>query len=223
MKFCLIGERLSHSYSAEIHKKCGIDYALCEVPRGGLKEFIARGYDGFNVTIPYKKEIIPYLDGLDESARAIGAVNTAVKRNGGYYGYNTDLAGMRYAFSRKGVSLKGRRIMILGSGGTSDTAKALCDAEGAKTCVKVSRFGEINYENCYNLTDTEIIINATPVGTFPNIAESPLDFSPSGFTIIPTIIATSLISSAVRKFISASGFHRVELPSLTSGANFITF
>ena len=91
MKYCLIGERLSHSYSAEIHALSGLNYSLKEVPRGKLAEFIKEGYDGFNITIPYKKEIIPFLDGLDESAKAIGAVNTVVRRGGKYYGYNTDI------------------------------------------------------------------------------------------------------------------------------------
>ena len=174
-KYCLIGERLSHSYSAEIHAKNGLNYQLVEVKREDLKEFIAKGYDGFNITIPYKKDIIPFLDGVDASAKVIGAVNTAVKVNGGYYGYNTDLDGMRYALKRKGVNLRGKNVMVLGSGGTSNTATALCKKQRAKSVVKVSRFGEVNYENYRNFTDTEVVINATPVGMFPNIGVSPVD------------------------------------------------
>ena len=177
MKYCLIGERLSHSYSAEIHKGCGLNYELKEVPRGKLADFIKENYDGFNVTIPYKKEIIPFLDGVDESAEKIGAVNTVVKTDGKYIGYNTDMEGMRYALSRKGICLTERNVMILGSGGAACTAQALCGAEGAKSFVTVSRSGEINYENCYELKDTDIIINATPVGMFPNIGETPIDLS----------------------------------------------
>ena len=177
MRYCLIGERLSHSYSVEIHKGRGINYELKEVPRGGLADFIKEGYDGFNVTIPYKKEIIPFLDGVDESAEKIGAVNTVVRRGGKYIGYNTDIEGMRYALSRKNICLTDHNVMILGSGGAACTAQALCDAEGAKSCVTVSRSGEINYENCYGLKDTDIIINATPVGMFPNIGETPIDLS----------------------------------------------
>lgn len=176
MKYCLIGERLSHSYSSDIHKKRGFDYELIEVPRGKLSDFLREDYDGFNVTIPYKKEIIPYLDGLDESADKIGAVNTVVKKHGKYYGYNTDISGMAYAFSRKGVSLKNKKVLILGSGGTSNTAEALCVKEGA-SAVKVSRSGKVNYENCYGFKDTEIIINSTPVGMFPNISGVPIDIA----------------------------------------------
>ncbi len=177
MKYCLIGERLSHSYSAEIHALSGIDYTLREVPRGHLAEFIKEGYDGFNITIPYKKEIIPFLDGLDESAKAIGAVNTVVKKDGKYYGYNTDIEGMRYALSRKNIVLRDKRVMILGSGGAALTAEALCKAEGAKSCITVSRSGAVNYENCYEFKDTQIIINATPVGMYPNVGVSPVDLS----------------------------------------------
>ena len=177
MKFCLIGEHLSHSYSAEMHGRCGLDYVLKEVPRGKLADFLKEGYDGFNVTIPYKLEIMPLLDGIDDGAKEIGAVNTVVKKDGKYYGYNTDIEGMRYSIARKGVSLNGKSVMILGSGGTSNTAKALCRQEKAKSVTVVSRSGDINYETCYRLKDTEIIINATPVGMFPNVGASPVDLS----------------------------------------------
>ena len=177
MRYCLIGERLSHSYSAEIHKGTGLDYKLVEVPRGKLSDFLKEGYDGFNVTIPYKKEIIPLLDGVNGAAANIGAVNTVVRKNGGYYGYNTDLEGMRYALSRKNIVLTDKNVMILGSGGTSDTANALCIAENAKSVVKVSRSGAVNYDNCYGYKNTEVIINATPVGMFPDIGFSPVNLS----------------------------------------------
>lgn len=209
MKYCLIGERLSHSYSAEIHALSGLNYSLKEVPRGKLAEFIKEGYDGFNITIPYKKEIIPFLDGLDESAKAIGAVNTVVRRGGKYYGYNTDIEGMRYALSRKNIFLRGRRVMILGTGGTALTAEALGNAEKAKAIVKVSRVGEINYQTCYNLKDTEIIINATPVGMFPNIGETPIDLSAfpnltGVFDCVYNPFNTALITQAKRLNINCS-------------------
>lgn len=174
-KYCLIGEHLSHSYSAEIHGLCGLHYELIEVKREDLKNFIAKDYDGFNITIPYKKDIIPLLDVVDDSAKAIGAVNTVVKSGGKYYGYNTDLDGMRYALKRKGISLRGKRVMILGTGGTALTAAALCKKQRAKSVVKVSRFGEVNYENYRYFNDTEVVINATPVGMFPNSGVSPID------------------------------------------------
>ena len=177
MKYCLIGEKLSHSFSSEIHKKCGLDYSLVEVPKGGLKAFLQGDYDGFNVTIPYKKEIMPFLDVIDENALQIGAVNTVVKKDGKLFGYNTDFSGMLYALKRKGITLKDRNVLILGTGGTSNTAKAVCLTENAKSIVTVSRSGEINYDNCYDLKETEVIINATPVGMYPNIGVSAIDLS----------------------------------------------
>ena len=174
-KYCLIGESLSHSYSAEIHSLCGLNYELRETKREKLSDFLKEGYDGFNVTIPYKKDIIPLLYKTEKSAKAIGAVNTVVKRNGKYYGYNTDIDGMRYALKRKGISLRGKRVMILGSGGAALTATALCKKERAKSVVTVSRTGEVNYENYHYFNDTEIVINATPVGMFPNMGVSPVD------------------------------------------------
>lgn len=177
MKFCLIGEKLSHSYSAEIHAAQGIDYTLREIRREDIPAFLKEGYDGFNVTIPYKTEIIPYLDGVSPDARETGAVNTVVKKDGKYYGYNTDIEGLRYAIERKGVSLKGKRVMVLGTGGAAKAAESLCNFFGAAKTVKISRGGEFNYENCYGLKDTEIVINATPVGMFPNCYASPVDLS----------------------------------------------
>lgn len=176
-KYCLIGEHLSHSYSAEIHSLKGLNYELREIEREKLADFIKEGYDGFNVTIPYKRDIIPLLDGVDESAKAIGAVNTVVKKGGKYYGYNTDLDGMRYALKRKGISLRGKRVMILGSGGAALTATALCKKQRAKSVVKVGRYGEVNYQNYRYFNDTEVVINATPVGMFPDIGVSPIDLS----------------------------------------------
>ena len=125
-KFCLIGEKLSHSYSAEIHNFLGLKYSLVEIAKSAINELIGGDYDGFNVTIPYKKEIISYLDGLSLDAEKIGSVNTVVRKNGKLYGENTDLFGMEYALNRAGISLEGKVVMILGSGGTSLTANYLC-------------------------------------------------------------------------------------------------
>ena len=176
MKYCLIGEKLSHSKSKEIHEFSGFKYDLVEVGRGKLGDFIKNcDYDGFNVTIPYKKEIIPYLDEIDGSAKEIGAVNTVARENGRLKGYNTDFFGMKYMLCKAGISLQGKEVLILGTGGTSETAKAVAKDGGAKRVNAVSRTGEINYGNCYNLKDTAVIINATPVGMYPNINEKPID------------------------------------------------
>lgn len=177
MKFCLIGEKLSHSYSKEIHNYLGLDYTLEEVKKEDLESFIKTSdYDGFNVTIPYKRDVIPFLDDIDELAKSVGAVNTIVKRNGKFIGYNTDVYGMKYMISKIGVSLEDKKVMILGSGGTSKTAKALCEFEKAKEIYVVSRTGEINYENCYELFP-DVIINTTPVGMYPNNGVKVIDIS----------------------------------------------
>ena len=175
MKYCLIGEKLSHSFSCEIHNKCGLDYSLVEVPKGKLSDFLKEGYDGFNVTIPYKKDILPFLDVIDSGAIDIGAVNTVVKKEGKLFGYNTDFSGMQFALKRKGISIIDKNVLILGTGGTSNTAIAVCKAEKAKSIITVSRSGNINYSNCYDLRDTEVIINATPVGMYPNINDSSIE------------------------------------------------
>jgi len=176
MKYALIGEKLSHSYSKTIHGKMGLDYSLVELKREDVKDFVLScPFDGFNVTVPYKKEVIPYLDDISPEAKSANAVNTVKIKDGKKIGYNTDIAGMRYMIRSSGVKLKDKVVMILGSGGTSGTARALCALDGAKKVYVVSRSGEINYDNCYSYQDAEIIINATPVGTYPNVDGNLLD------------------------------------------------
>lgn len=164
----LIGEKLQHSFSPTIHGFFGdYEYGLFELEKEKLRDFLLReDINGFNVTIPYKKDIMQYLDEIDEKAQKIGAVNTVIKKGGKSYGYNTDYYGLKYLFRKNEVSLYKKKVLILGSGGASASAKALCIDEQADFNV-VSRTGEINYENVYELKDTEIIINATPVGMYP--------------------------------------------------------
>ncbi len=178
-KFGLIGRTLKHSYSKTIHGELGnYDYDLYEIEPENLKDFILSGkLKGYNVTIPYKKDIIPYLDVVDERALKIGAVNTVVEKDGKRYGFNTDFLGMKYMLSRAGITLKDKVVMILGSGGTSNTANAVALGEGAKEVIKVSRAGEVNYQNCFERKDVEVIINTTPVGMFPNNYSAPLSIS----------------------------------------------
>lgn len=178
MKYCLIGEKLGHSYSKTIHEKFGLDYFLVELKKEELDGFF-KGceYAGFNVTIPYKKEVMPKLKKISKEASLAGAVNTVVNKNGEFYGYNTDIEGMEYMLKRRGVSVKGKNVLILGSGGTSNTAVTLCKLKKAKSHVIVSRTGKVNYLNCYDLKDTQIIINTTPVGMYPNVYDKPIDVS----------------------------------------------
>lgn len=178
MKCCLIGETLKHSLSKPLHNKMGgYSYELVEVAKEKLSEFVdLKQFDAYNVTIPYKSQIIPMLDEVSDLAKQIGAVNTVVNKNGKLYGFNTDYYGMRYLIRSVGFDFVNKAIMILGSGATSKTAKSVAKSLGASNVYIVSREGENNYENCYNLK-VDYIINTTPVGTYPNQGVSPIELS----------------------------------------------
>ena len=179
-KFGLIGKTLKHSFSKPIHAQLGdYPYEMIELAPEKVGEFVKSGYlDGFNITIPYKKEVIPYLDKIDERALAIGAVNTVVYREGKILGFNTDFDGMKYMLARAGITLEGKNVLIAGSGGTSNTARAVAQSLGAKSIKVLSRSGEINYEN-YKETaaDTQVVINTTPVGMYPENYTCKIDLS----------------------------------------------
>ncbi len=167
-KYYLLGEKLSHSYSAVIHSFFGLDYSLRELPPEKLSEFVkSRKFDGLNVTMPYKKSIVPLLDEVDGIAEKTDAVNTVLNKNGKLIGYNTDYYGMKYALEAAKITLKGKDVLILGSGGAGIVAEKLSIDEGAASVEIVSRNGKLNYENIYDREKTQVIINATPVGTFP--------------------------------------------------------
>lgn len=176
MRYCLIGEKLSHSYSSEIHNGLNLNYSLTEVSKENFNAFFENGseYDGFNVTIPYKKDVMKFLDGVDDLAQRIGAVNTVKKVDGKLYGFNTDYFGLKFTVDSLGANVMGKNVAILGSGGAKNTAETLCKDLGAKQIYIVSRKGEINYSNVYDL-DIDIIINTTPVGMFPNNGQMPID------------------------------------------------
>ena len=179
MRVGLIGDPLGHSFSPRLHAAFGTaDYELHPVPAEALPAFFReRAFEGVNVTIPHKIAVIPLLDELHPSAEECGAVNTVVNRGGKLTGYNTDIFGMSFALAHAGISLSGRHVVILGSGGTSHTARALAKREGAASVTVVSRSGEVNYSNIAELTETEIVINTTPVGMFPHADASPVDLA----------------------------------------------
>lgn len=176
-KYCVIGKKLPHTLSPFLYKDMGFDYGVRElIDETELKSFVLNNpFSGYNVTIPYKKAIISLLDSVDDTARKVGAVNTVVKKDGKSFGYNTDIEGMRQAFKKAGISIWGKNVLILGTGGTSATAEYLSRLEAAASIVKVSREGVINYNNCYEYNCTDIIINTTPVGMFPFPNESPIE------------------------------------------------
>lgn len=175
MEYGLIGERLGHSYSPEIHAKIAdYNYQLVEIENEKLGDFLKeRNFKAINVTIPYKQTVIPMLDDISENARSIGAVNTIVNRAGKLYGYNTDFSGMLAQFRNMKCSLKDKKVLILGTGGTSKTARAVAQSMGAKTILNVSRSGQngaITYSEAVTChADANIIINTTPAGMYPDI------------------------------------------------------
>ena len=171
MKYGLIGEKLGHSFSKIIHEKIAdYTYELKEISKENLDSFMkAKDFSCINVTIPYKEDVIPYLDYVDSAAKAMGAVNTIVNRDGKLYGYNTDFYGMKLMIEKNGFDLKDSKVLILGSGGTAKTSKAVAENLGAREIITVSRSGEVNYNNVTELhKDADFIINTTPCGMYPN-------------------------------------------------------
>lgn len=172
MKYGLIGEHLPHSFSKEIHERLGYEYKLAELSPDELDGFMKkRDFAAINVTIPYKSAVIPYLAEMNEGARQIGAVNTVINRGGKLYGYNTDHFGMCALIDKLGLELCQKKVLILGTGGTSNTAAAVAEHFKASDIIKVGRSakdGSITYGEAYrDHSDADIIINTTPCGMFP--------------------------------------------------------
>ena len=176
MEYGLLGEKLGHSFSPQIHwDLAGYDYQLLPTPPEAVEDLFARrAFQGLNVTIPYKRTVMPLCDEIDPRAAAIGAVNTVVNRNGRLTGYNTDIDGFLYMARRAGVDMAGKKVVILGSGGTSRTARAAAGELGAREIVTVSRHGEDNYQNLSRHADAQVLVNTTPVGMYPNWGQSPV-------------------------------------------------
>lgn len=174
----LLGRTLGHSWSVPIHAACGCEgYRLIELEPEELEGFLRReDVGGLNVTIPYKREVMKFCDVIDPAAAHIGSVNTLVRRGGKLVGYNTDIDGFLYMLQPAGISLKGKKVLILGSGGASLTAQAAAKQEGAREIVVVSRSGEDNYENLAERHGgAEVLINTTPVGMWPHLKGTPVD------------------------------------------------
>lgn len=189
MTYGLIGEHLPHSYSKEIHEKIAdYEYTLRELTPEEVGPFMeAADFTAINVTIPYKQTVMPYLASIHEAAQRIGAVNTVIRRDGLLYGYNTDFFGLTALLRHAGISIAGRKVLILGTGGTAKTARAVAEAEGARSILNVTRRegeGCVSYADAVRLHgDAEIIFNTTPCGMHPypdgaaHIAGTPIDIS----------------------------------------------
>ncbi len=207
MRVGLIGAELGYSYSKVIHEKlANYTYDLIPLNKEEFEEFMDnRSFSAINVTIPYKKAVLPYLDEISKEAKAIGAVNAIVNRNGKLYGYNTDYDGFRYALIHNNIEVKNEKVMILGFGGASLAVIKVIEDLLAKEVVIVNRTikdNAISYEEAKEKhKDVTILINTTSVGTSPNIDEAPIDLS--GFHNLKAVVdiiynpkVTKLLSQA---------------------------
>ncbi len=179
MKCGLLGEKLGHSYSPQIHAYLGsYAYSLFEKSPEALEGFLRSNiFDGINVTIPYKKAVIPYCSALSPEAKALKAVNTIVRQpDGSLWGHNTDYFGFSYMLTKTGLDVQGKKVLVLGSGGASNTVYAVLQAQKANPVV-ISRSGENHYGNLYLHRDAALIVNTTPVGMYPETQASPLDLT----------------------------------------------
>jgi len=179
-RYGLLGEKLSHSFSPQIHKYFyDYPYSLFEVDPCMVEGFIkGDNFSAINVTIPYKKTVIPFCDELSETAKKVGSVNTLVKRSDKtLYGDNTDYYGFSYLAEKTGITFKNKKVVILGSGGSSLMVQTVARDKGAREIVVISRNGENNYSNISLHKDCDVLVNTTPVGMYPNNGASPLDLS----------------------------------------------
>lgn len=213
MKYGLLGEHLSHSYSPLIHSMLGdYEYCLFEKSPEEVEDFLKHGdFHAINVTIPYKKAVLPYLSALTERAEKVGSVNVIVRRpDGTLLGDNTDYYGFAALVRKARIHIRGKKAIILGSGGASLAVKAVLSDMGAESITVISRSGEDNYENISRHENCDIIVNTTPVGMYPNNGESPVDLSVfkklSGvIDLIYNPYKTALVLDAQRRGIPAIG------------------
>lgn len=206
----LLGEKLGHSYSPQIHKDLGgYPYHLFEKTPEELEGFLLSGaFTGINVTIPYKKSVIPYLTELSPMAARLGAVNTIVRReDGSLIGHNTDYFGLKMLITQSCISLNGKKVLVLGSGGASNTAVAVVSDLGGNPVV-ISRSGPDHYGNLHLHQDASVIINTTPVGMYPKVGVSPIDLTlfhalEGAFDLIFNPARTKLLLDAMKLGIPA--------------------
>lgn len=176
-KYGLLGRKLGHSYSPQIHGMLAdYEYKLYEVADDKVADFLKEtDLGGMNVTIPYKKTVMESCVYLSETARKMGCVNTLVREDDGWHGYNTDYYGFCSLVRISGIDMNGRKVLVLGSGGASNTVCRAAEDLGASQVVVISRQGENNYGNLDRHADAEIIVNTTPVGMYPNNGNAALD------------------------------------------------
>lgn len=215
MMYGCIGKTLKHSFSKEIHALIGLyGYSLTEIPEELLEAFmIKKDFCGINVTVPYKKSVIKYLDEVDSAVLLTGAVNTVVNKNGKLFGYNTDYGAFCSLLKRNEIEVKGKRVLVLGSGGTCGTVTAALKELQAGEIHTVSRYEKkdcITYEQAMRLKNTDIIVNTTPCGMYPDNGGIPIDIScfdrlDAVVDVVYNPIRTRLVCEAKAKGIKAAG------------------
>ena len=215
-KYGCIGKKLTHSFSKEIHAKLAdYNYDLMELTEEEIAPFFEKkDFAAINVTIPYKQTVIPFLDSVSPVAQRIGAVNTIVNKYGKLHGYNTDYYGMKALIERVGIDLAGKKVLILGTGGTSKTARVLAADLGAAQVLTVSRQKTDDYityaEATRNHTDAQVILNTTPSGMYPNCEDKPIDISffPQLEGVVDAVynpLRTNLVLDAKQRGLKAEG------------------
>ena len=232
-KYGCIGKKLTHSFSKEIHAKLAdYNYELIELTEEEIKPFFKeKNFEAINVTIPYKQTVIPYLDSISDIAKRIGAVNTIVNKNGKLYGYNTDYYGMKALIERIGIELYGKKVLILGTGGTSKTAGVVAKDLGASEIIVVSRNKK---ENCItydeavnNHSDAKVIINTTPSGMYPDCNSKPIEID--GFASLEGVVdavynplTTNIVADAKKKGIKAEcGLYMLVMQAVVAVEKFL--
>lgn len=178
-RYGLLGEKLGHSYSPQIHGLLAdYEYKLYEVERDKVSDFLKETkLSGMNITIPYKKTVMDACVSLSDTARKMACVNTLVKEADGWHGYNTDYYGFCALVRKSGIVIAGKKVLVLGSGGASNTVCRAVEDMNAREVRVISRSGEDNYTNLDKHADAEVIVNTTPVGMYPNNGKSPVDLA----------------------------------------------
>lgn len=231
MEFGVIGEHLPHTFSPEIHRLIG-DYAYTvrEMPPEAVPAFLKeRAFRGINVTIPYKELVMPYLDEIDDAARAVGSVNTVVNRGGRLIGYNTDVDGLTALIRRVGADPAGKPALIFGSGGTAHTARAVLKALGASEITTVSRHpqdGAISYAEA-RTRRAALLVNTTPCGMFPHLDTAAFDPAeyPDAEAVVDVVynpLRTKVVQQAQARGIPAdTGLYMLVVQAIAAAEHFL--
>lgn len=224
----ILGEHLSHSFSPFIHSYlCDYSYDIYEVAPDDLESFMKNNdLDAWNVTIPYKKAVIPFLDYISPEAKVIGAVNLIIKKNGKLYGYNTDYFGFEYMLESSGVDIKGKKVVLFGTGGASVALRAVLEDKKAGSIVSIGI--EDNTKEYVSLhSDASVIVNATPVGMYPNNRKAVTDISlfdslEAVLDIVYNPMHTEIMLNAEEKGITAIGGLSMLVAQAVKGAEIFT-